>query len=314
MHRKFDTMQKVHIISVDEPLMLNLALAIREKGYEVSVSGEHLDNDIISQLNIAKCQHLESGWHPELITKDIRFVVLGANVLTNNPELERARELGLLVLSLPEFIYQRMKGKTRVVISGSKGKRAIISMIAYTLQKQKMDFDYAITSQVPVLPNRIRMSYEARIALIEGDEHVTSALEKRFQLEFYRPHLAVLAHLVWSAGNDHESPESYLNTYQLFSTSIEREGKLIYYGMDPALNQLAQDVRPDITAIPYTEHSFITKEDGKTYLDTRYGDYEVRIPDKYFLINLNAARLTCRQLGIKDADFYQAISEYSLSL
>ena len=84
--------------------------------------------------------------------------------------------------------------------------------------------------------------------------------------------------------------------------------------MDPALNQLAQDVRPDITAIPYTEHSFITKEDGKTYLDTRYGDYEVRIPDKYFLINLNAARLTCRQLGIKDADFYQAISEYSLSL
>ena len=157
MHRKFDTMQKVHIISVDEPLMLNLALAIREKGYEVSVSGEHLDNDIISQLNIAKCQHLESGWHPELITKDIRFVVLGANVLTNNPELERARELGLLVLSLPEFIYQRMKGKTRVVISGSKGKRAIISMIAYTLQKQKMDFDYAITSQVPVLPNRIRI-------------------------------------------------------------------------------------------------------------------------------------------------------------
>ena len=108
-------------------------------------------------------------------------------------------------------------------------------------------------------------------------------------------------------------PEAYLSTYRSFSTSIEREGKLIYFGGDPAVNQLAQEVRSDITAIPYDQHP-VVERDGQVFLPTRYGDYPVRIPNGYFLINLNAARLACRQLGVKDADFYAALSEYSLSL
>ena len=65
--------------------------------------------------------------------------------------------------------------------------------------------------------------------------------------------------------------------------------------------------------MPYDQHVVVEKE-GKTYLQTRYGDFPVYIPDRFFLINLNAARLACRQLGVKDADFYQALSEYSVSL
>ena len=118
---------------------------------------------------------------------------------------------------------------------------------------------------------------------------------------------------IWSTETDHATPEAYLSTYQSFSVSIEREGKLIYFGGDDTVSQLAGDVRSDITAIPFEEHPGVEK-DGQTFLHTRYGDYPVRIPNRYFLINLNAARLACRQLGVKDADFYQALSEYSLSL
>ena len=87
----------------------------------------------------------------------------------------------------------------------------------------------------------------------------------------------------------------------------------IAFDGDPVVKQLAQEVREDITAMPYDQHVVVEKE-GKTYLQTRYGDFPVYIPDRFFLINLNAARLACRQLGVKDADFYQALSEYSVSL
>ncbi len=306
-------MRKVHLISVTEPLVLDLALAIHEKGYDVSVSGDGIAEEVIAKLHAAGCTCHGDGWFPERLTKDNNFVVLGATVKQDNPELIKAKELGLLILSIPEFIFQRTKEKTRVVVAGSRGKKTIISMIIYALQRQKLAFDYALTSEIPLLPNRVHMSYEARIALIEGDEHVTSALEKRFQLEFYRPHIAILTNLSWTPETDHDSPDAYYGTFRNFITLIERSGKLIYFEGDPAVRQLAEEVREDITAISYGQHPVIEK-DGATFLQTRYGDFLIRIPDNYFLTNLNAARLSCRQLGVKDADFYRAISEYSVSL
>ena len=304
-------MRKVHLISVTEPLVLDLALAIHEKG--VSVSGDGITEEVVAKLRAAGCTCHGNGWFPERLIKDSNFVVLGATVKQDNPELMKAKELGLLILSIPEFIFQRTKEKTRVVVAGSRGKKSIISMIVCALQRQKLVFDYALTSEVPLLPNRVRMSYEARIALIEGDEHVTSALEKRFQLEFYRPHIAILTNLSWTPDTDHPTADAYYDTFRNFTTLIEREGKLIYFEGDRVVKQLAEDVREDITAIPYAEHAVIEK-DGATFLQTRYGDFPIRIPDSYFLTNLNAARLACRQLGVKDADFYRALSEYSVSL
>lgn len=306
-------MRKVHFISVTEPLIRDIALATRLKGYEVSASGEGLTETQIAELHDASCVCYGDGWFPEKLMKDMHAVVLGATVKQDNPELIRAKELGLLVQSIPEYIFQRTRTKTRVVVAGSHGKKTIISMMVHALRRQKLAFDYALTSKVNGLPNRMHMSYEARIALIEGDEHITSALKRRFQLEFYRPHIAILTNLAWTKASDHETPEAYFDTYNTFSTSIEREGKLIYFGGDPAVAQLAQEVRCDITAIPYETHPVIEK-DGQTFLSTRYGEYPICVPDPYFLLNLSAAHLACRQLGVKDANFYQALSEYSLSL
>lgn len=306
-------MRKVHLISVTEPILLDLALAIREKGYEVSVSGEGITDLVLAKLCEAGCTCYGNGWFPERLTKDIHSVVLGATVMQDNPEMIRAKELGLLIQSIPEFIYQRMRSKTRVVVAGSRGKKTILSMMVYALKKQKLAFDYALASKVDLLPNCVHMSYEARIALIEGDEQVTSVLDERVQLEFYRPHIAILTNLFWSEKTGHLTEDDYFKTYRSFSASIEREGKLIYCTADPAVAQLTGALRTDITAIPYEQHT-VVERDGQVFLNTRYGDFPVYIPDSYFLVNLNAARLACRQLGVKDADFYQALSEYSLSL
>ena len=138
---KIRVMRKVHLISVTEPLLFDLALAIHQKGYEVSVSGAGLTEKSLAKLQEESCTCHGDGWFPERLTKDIQFVVLGAAVRQDNPELIRAKELGLLVLSIPEFIFQRTKEKTRVVVAGSRGKKTIISMIVCALKRQKLAFD-----------------------------------------------------------------------------------------------------------------------------------------------------------------------------
>lgn len=306
-------MRKVHLISGSEPLLFDIALALREKNHDVSISGYNFTTELKNQLSQSGCTYYGDGWFPEKLAKDISFVVLGTTVEKDNPELIQAKELGLLIQSIPEFIYKRVREKTRVVVAGTKGKTTILSMISYALLKQKIVFDYALTNKVSVLPNQLSINYESRIALIEGDDVTTSPLDKRARMEFYRPHIAVLTNIDWEQSKEHNSPDTYLNSYKTFVASIEREGKLIYFQGDNTSESLAQNVREDITAIPYDQHT-VEDVEGKTVLSTRYGQYPIYIPDSYFLININAARLVCRQLGVKDASFYQSISDYSLSL
>lgn len=269
-------MRKIHLISITDPLVLELASAIHDKGYEVSVSGAEIPLEMAEELEQDEITSFGNGWFPDKLTKNTYSVVLGSKVTQDNPEFKRAKELGLLIQSIPEFIYQRTKSKTRVVIAGSRGRKIIIAMMAAALRRQKLAFDYATTSEIPGLNKHLHFSYEARIALIEGDEHITSVIEKRSQLEFYRPHIAVMTNLNWDSSQDHDTPEAYMSTYRCFSTSIEREGKLIYYGGDPVIGELVKDIRNDITAIPFEEHP-VVEEDGQVYLDTRYGKYPIRV-------------------------------------
>ncbi|MEG1545073.1 MAG: UDP-N-acetylmuramate--alanine ligase [Tannerellaceae bacterium] len=300
-------MRRVHCIAVTEPLIFDLLRAIREKGYEVSASDEMLTDEMVAALRAAGCLFYPKGWNPNYLTKDIHYVVLGATVRPDNPELIRARELGLLILSIPEFIFQQTKDKMRVVVFGHTGKEIVLSMIVSALKRQKLAFDYALTDCIPELPDRVNFSYESRIALIDGDEQPTLIFEKGRSTEFYRPHIAILANLTWGEG----APS--LDVCRKFTASIEREGKLIYYDNDPIMTQLAAQVRDDITAMPY-HNSEIVEFEGATCLQTRYGNYHVRILNADFPALLNAARLACRQMGVKDTDFYQSLSDYSLSL
>lgn len=307
-------MKKVHLISVQEPFMFDLALALRNKEYEVSASGIGLSDSQITRLQDAGVLCEENGWFPSVVQKELHCVVLGAQADQSNPELEKAKELGLYIVSIPEFIFLRTKNKTRFVVSGSKDKRAILSIMAFVLKKQRITFDYALMRDVPEFDSRVHLSFEARVALIEGDEHLTSILDKRFKLEYYRPHVAVVSNIDWIVSSEYPTFESYIEMYRDFFNLIERDGKLIYSEKDATLKSLASQVREDITSIPFETHATTFDENGRTCLDTRYGLVPVYSEDPLFVEYLNAARLACRQIGVNDKAFYSAIAEYKQTL
>ena len=88
------------------------------------------------------------GWFPEKISNDLDFVILGMHAKKNNPELLRAKELNLNIVSYPEFIYNFSKNKTRIVIGGSHGKTTITSMILHVLNDNNFLIDYVLGAQL----------------------------------------------------------------------------------------------------------------------------------------------------------------------
>lgn len=303
-------MKRIHLISIGNYTMCHLAIALQKKEYIVSGS----DVEIPEPQRALLAQHgllpdtLE--WNADLIKKGIDAVIPAPNIDRTNPELAKAYDCGLLVMSVPEYIYNETKEKVRLVISGSKGKSSVLSMMIYALKKNKIAFDYAALGEIKGVESSVSLKFNSRIALLEGDEFRTSVIESKPLHRFYHPQIVLLTNLIWEQSDEFASFDNYLDSFKKLVEGIDRDGKYIYFEDDEPLQNLTAKLREDITPMPYKSHEIETI-DGISALKTRFGKFAINVQDDYFLQNLNGARIACRQLGLQDKDFYAAISEYS---
>jgi len=228
----------------------------------------------------------------------------------DNPELLRAKELGLKIYSFPEYLYYQTRSKTRIVVGGSHGKTTTTAMILYVLQKLKINADYMVGAQIEGFDNMVKLSYESRIAVFEGDEYSTSPLDPRPKFHLYQPHIAVLTGIAWDHVNVFPTFEEYVEQFKKFTDLIEFQGRLIYFEGDDNLNKIVQHLRPDIVTFPYNTPPYEVR-DGITYLITKKREIPLKIFGEHNLQNLTAARIACHQIGVNDEDFYTIISDFS---
>lgn len=298
---------RVHFIAIGGSAMHNLALALHKKGYHVTGSDDEIFDPALTRL--ANCGLLpdQEGWHPQRITHELDAVIVGMHARLDNPELARARELKLKIYSYPEYLYEQSKAKTRVVIGGSHGKTSITAMIMHVLKTEKMDFDYMVGAQLEGFDVMVRLSDEAPVMIFEGDEYLTSPLDRRPKFHLYRPHIALLSGVAWDHINVFPTWENYIDQFRIFINLIEPQGYLTYCSEDPTLCTLAEEssIKSDGYGLP--AHRI---ENGITILETPYGDIPLQIFGHHNLLNLNGARMICRQLNISDKSFYHAIASF----
>lgn len=289
--------------------MHNLALALHHKGYEVSGSDDEVFEPSKSRLAKYGLLPDEIGWHPKRITKDLDAVILGMHARIDNPELAKAKELGLKIYSYPEYIYQQTKDKTRVVIGGSHGKTTITAMVLHVLDKAGVDSDYMVGAQLEGFDTMVKLTKEAKIAVLEGDEYLSSPIDRRPKFHLYKPNIALLSGIAWDHVNVFPTFENYVEQFSMFVDLIKKGGKLIYCIDDDEVKKVAEESDGDIELLPYTVPSHVI-EDGVTYLLTDSGKVGLKVFGDHNLVNMNGARLICGSLGVSDAVFYDAIKSF----
>lgn len=303
-------MQRVHFIAIGGAAMHNLAIAISKKeNYVVTGSDDEIFEPSYSRLKEHGLLPEKTGWFPEKITKNLSAVILGMHAREDNPELIRAKELKLKIYSFPEYLYQQTRNKTRIVVGGSHGKTSTTAMILYVLKKLKIEADYMVGAQIEGFDNMVKLSYESRIAVFEGDEYLTSPIDLRPKFHLYKPHIAILTGIAWDHINVFPTFENYVSQFSKFVDLMETQGRLIYFKEDPELQKIAENLRRDIVPFPYQtpEHEIVN---GVTYLKTRKGNVPLKIFGEHNLQNLHAARLACKQIGVTEDQFNNAISDF----
>ena len=299
---------RVHFIAIGGSIMHNLAIALAKKGYLISGSDDHVYEP--SRTHLAEEGLLpEPGWDPERITEDIDAVVLGMHAKADNPELQRAQELGIRIYSYPEFIYEQTAEKTRVVIGGSHGKTTITSMVMHVLKSIGREFDYLVGAKLDDFEHMVRLSKDAPLVIIEGDEYLASPIDQRPKFHLYKPHIALISGVAWDHVNVFPTFENYVDQFRLFIQSIEPKGTLVYNKEDKTLQELVLEDQSKINKHGYRTPEY-TINKGVTYMHTHLGEIPLQVFGRHNLSNIAAAFTVCEWLGVERDEFYEAIKQF----
>lgn len=300
---------RTHFIAIGGSAMHNLAIALHEKGYQVTGSDDAVFEPSKTRLEKRGLLPDELGWFPEKITSDIDSVILGMHAKADNPELLKAQELGLKIFSYPEFLYEQSKNKTRVVIGGSHGKTTITSMILHVMHYHGINVDYMVGAQLEGFDTMVHLTEENDFIVLEGDEYLSSPMDRRPKFHLYQPNIALISGIAWDHINVFPTYENYVEQFEIFIQKITNGGILVYNEDDAEVKRVAEAATNPIRKIPYTTPNY-TVENGITLLETPEGNMPIEVFGAHNLNNLAGAKWICQNMGVDEADFYEAISSF----
>lgn len=300
-------MKKVHFIAIGGSAMHNLAIALHRKGYEVTGSDDEIFEPSRTRLKNEGILPDELGWHPEKLDESYESVILGMHARIDNPELIKAQELGLKVYSYPEYLYEQSKDKIRIVIGGSHGKTTITSMILHVMKHAGVETDFMVGAQLEGFDVMVRLSETAKYMVIEGDEYLTSPIDRVPKFHKYHPHIAVISGIGWDHVNVFPTFDSYLEQFRIFVDTIENGGCLVYDANDIEARKIAANAK--VATYGYNIHKYISDaEDTNLIVDNK--KVKVQVFGEHNMKNINAAYNVCKQIGISDEIFYQSITSF----
>ncbi len=300
---------RIHFIAIGGSVMHNLAAALKVAGHDITGSDDEIFDPARTTLKSAGLLPTQIGWRPEVVTKDIDLVILGMHAAADNPELLKAKELGLKIYSFPEFIYEQSRDKQRVVIAGSHGKTTITAIIIHVLNYHKRKFDYVIGARVKGIEHTVKLS-DAPLIIIEGDEYLCSAIDPTPKFLKYRHHIGLISGIAWDHANVFPNEEEYVKQFDLFADQTPKGGILVYCEPDPMSLMIGKKERVDVTEIAYSVHPHTSDNEGQFFLTDGPQKYPVKIFGSHNFQNINGAKEVLKRIGITNQQFYEAISSF----
>ncbi len=300
---------RTHFIAIGGSAMHNLALALHNKGYQVTGSDDAIFEPSKSRLEKKGLLPKIMGWFPEKINPQLDAVILGMHAKADNPELLKALELGLKIYSYPEFLFEQSKNKTRVVIGGSHGKTTITSMILHVMHYHNIEVDYMVGAQLEGFDTMVHLTNENDFMVLEGDEYLSSPIDRRPKFHLYQPNIALISGIAWDHINVFPTYENYVEQFEIFISMITKGGILVYNQDDTEVNRVAEAATNPIRKMPYTTPIY-SVENGKTLLQTQEGNMPIEVFGAHNLNNLAGAKWICQNMGVDEDAFYEAIATF----
>lgn len=297
---------RIHFIAIGGSAMHNLALALHDYGHTVTGSDDEIYEPSRTRLSDSGLLPPEYGWYTEKIEPNIDAVILGMHARIDNPELIKAQKLGLKIYSYPEFVAAQSMDKTRVVIAGSHGKTTTTSIILHALSAKDISYDYLVGAQLEGFDRMVKLS-DAGIIILEGDEYLSSPIDRRPKMMHYKPNIAVITGVAWDHINVFPTLDNYVDQFRKFILDMTESDELLVYGKDEHLKSIISEGNHKCNVESYDQ--IVLSEENKYAVGENY--YDIKLIGNHNMQNILAAEKVCLQLGLTQDEFYDALQTFT---
>ena len=304
---------RIHFIAIGGSAMHNLALALADAGHQVSGSDDQILEPSKSRLENANLLPPSDGWDPEKITSELEVVILGMHARPDNPELLRAQELGVPIQSYPEFLFSSTSEDQRIVVGGSHGKTTITSMLLHAFHSIGKSVNYMVGAQLEGFDRMVNLDPAIKTAVFEGDEYLSSPIDRRPKFFWYKAHVTLLTGIAWDHINVFPTEESYIALFDTYLESLAPNAVVVWCEEDDTLAAvIKRSKRTDLTFIPYGTPRFSQTETGRSKLHWSDGtSTHTPLIGTHNMQNLMGARALAQKVGIVNGQFDEAMRTFS---
>jgi UDP-N-acetylmuramate: L-alanyl-gamma-D-glutamyl-meso-diaminopimelate ligase len=250
------------------------------------------------------------GWDPARIHAELEAVILGMHARADNPELEKAKELNIPIFSYPEYLYEQSKNKIRVVIGGSHGKTTITSMLLHVVHQLGLDVDYMVGAQLEGYDCMVKLSDNAPIMILEGDEYLSSPIDRRPKFHLYQPNIAIISGIAWDHINVFPTFDNYVEQFREFCRRVIPGGTLICNSSDDEVFKLGQEFTTIVQVKNYNTPEYEVTSSGTSLLHDG-NEYHLKIFGEHNMQNLMGAMEVGKAMGIECNDFLSAVQSFT---
>jgi UDP-N-acetylmuramate: L-alanyl-gamma-D-glutamyl-meso-diaminopimelate ligase len=177
------------------------------------------------------------------------------------------------------------------------------------MQYHDISVDYMVGAQLEGFDTMVHLTQENEFIVLEGDEYLSSPIDRRPKFHLYKPNIALLSGIAWDHINVFPNFEQYKEQFQIFTDSLTSGGIMVYNEEDAAAADVVQNTSHPIKKYPYQTPKH-TVENGITYMETPDGPMPLEIFGAHNLQNLAGAKWICQHMGVGEEDFYEAIGDF----
>jgi len=242
--REIDSrLEKVYLVGICGTAMASLAGMLKERGFQVTGSDEHVYPPMSTYLDGLGIAVLDgyTGEHLERFRPDL--VVIGNAIAKTNPEAARVLELDLPYTSMPEAIHGLfIRGKHSIVVAGTHGKTTTTSLLAWMLEAAGHSPSFVVGG-IPLNFNQNYRLGRGAEFVIEGDEYNTAFFDKGPKFVHYRADTLILNNIEFDHADIFDGLEAVVDAFRLAVAGVSEKGMIVANGDDPIVERLRVDAK-----------------------------------------------------------------------
>ncbi|WP_149180757.1 UDP-N-acetylmuramate--L-alanine ligase [Streptomyces sp. TRM49041] len=306
-------MERPHFIGIGGAGMSGIAKILAQRGAKVAGSDARESETAASLRALGATVHIGHAAHH--LADDASCVVVSSAIRADNPELTRARELGIPVVHRSDALAACMNDLRAIAVAGTHGKTTTTSMLAVALTELGLDPSYAIGGDLAGPGTNARHG--------EGELFVAEADESDRSFQKYDPEVALVLNVELDHHANYASMDEIYESFEAFVAKIRPGGTLIV-GEHAGARELAARVRgreglniltvgesadSDARILKITPKGMTSEV--TVALDGTEHTFTVSVPGRHYAHNAAAALAAGVRTGIDPAALAQALTAYT---